>query len=121
MPTPRGVLAAVIIVLAALIALSAHAHESSAPFASWFNSLKMPIARSGMSIGCCGPQDCANTEARLTYQGWQALWHKPDGGEEWVDIPPNHILVNQENPTGAPVLCITADGFVRCFVPGDMT
>lgn len=106
---PRGI----IVVLSAFLALSAGAHEPTEPFANWFNALAMP--KSG--IGCCGMHhDCEYTDAVLKDDGWWALWQNPYGPWQWIKVPEDRTL-HQDNPTGQAVLCANPVGTVLCFVP----
>jgi hypothetical protein len=81
----------------------------------WFKRLKNQ--RTGLP--CCDQADCTRTEARTRGNRWEAK--APDGS--WVTVPPEHVVNNQGNPTGEPILCsyMSFEGNwwdVYCFVPG---
>ncbi len=105
-----GCLAAILFALS----FSAYAHDSTESDAAWYNSLKVP----GTSYTCCGlHHDCEPTQAHLTNDGWEAVWHnKTTERDQWVKVPADHVN-HQANPTGYPILCINPWGTVLCFVP----
>ena len=113
-----------VLLVAALFAgvtYSAHARDdgryANVPthIRNWFKRLKNQ--RTGLP--CCDQADCARTEARTRGNRWEAK--APDGS--WVTVPPEHVVNNQGNPTGEPILCsyMSFEGNwwdVYCLVPG---
>jgi hypothetical protein len=81
----------------------------------WFESLKQP----GTGAGCCSIADCRAAEVRRDNQAYEVkidhTWHV--SSIFWLQVPPNRILDEPDNPTGHAVLCYTPEAGILCFVP----
>jgi len=113
--------AGIIVVLCSAIALSAGAHDTSEPYAEWFNAQKDVHGNS-----CCGfDHDCRYVEAIPTDDGWEvwADWPNftyPKGGWRLIKIPfsaDQHL----KNPTGQAVLCTNGHDDLLCWRPASET
>lgn len=96
-----------------LAAFGAHAappagSDPTSPMARWYRGLTIPRT----SYSCCDEADCRPAAARLVGGAWEA--QTPAG--DWVPVPANRILTDQNHPSGSAVLCFMA-GRVMCFVP----
>ena len=110
----------------ALLAVMAAAHAAPPPgadpaLAPWFHQLRRP----GSGFPCCSEADCRNVEVRAAgsrtevYIGREAFGSRAPNA--WVPVPPAHVLLGLDNPTGGPIACWAAWGGVLCFVPGSGT
>jgi len=78
----------------------------------WFHNV-----RSANGIPCCDVADGHRTDFDIRKD---LYWVPVDGN--WVPVPPDAVLKNVGNPTGAAVVWYSIyDGqvIIRCFVPGD--
>jgi hypothetical protein len=116
---------------------AATAHDRHHPeLDGWYSSLRRPnsgIPKHGFT-SCCSRTDCHTTDAELRQNAWWARigTRKSNGDwdlQDWVQVPPDVVLNNQDNPTGEGVICHsmtwTTDGktidpkgvAIWCFVP----
>jgi hypothetical protein len=89
----------------------------------WYKSLKDP--KTGWS--CCSVADCRATELRPDpndHSKWQAYISKDIWGitapNDWMTIPPEHVLHNHDNPTGQVVICYYGNE-IHCAVLPSLT
>jgi hypothetical protein len=107
-----GIYFVIMVLLGALLAVQVLAApppgtDMNSPTSRWFQSLVDPST----GASCCSESDCRPAEERQTATGWQA---KTTTGE-WVDVPPEKILIRADNPLGVAVLC-WRPGHVYCFI-----
>ncbi len=109
--------AAFVFFVALIIATIPKAHaappvgsDASSSVSKWYRSLRQPVT----GISCCSEADCRATPARQRPDGsWQAML-----GSEWIDIPPNLIIEDEQHPGGQAVLC-SSGATLFCFTrPG---
>ena len=91
--------------------------DPNGPMAHWYQSLAMP----GTSYSCCSAADCRNVQYRSAGDHFEAFIDRKSFGEgapnDWIAVPPEHVLHRHDNPTGEAVAC-WYDGEIRCFVEG---
>jgi hypothetical protein len=80
--------------------------------APWFRSLRQPST----GIPCCSVTDCRLADWRINNDRYEAFI---DG--VWRDVPPDHVIRRDDNPTGRAVACWTPVHGVLCFVKGPDT
>jgi hypothetical protein len=104
---------AALLIATAGVTYGAAAHESSEPFAAWYQSLKQP--ESGVS--CCSIADCGPIESRVGPAAYEVYVD-----EAWVPVPAERVLRRTTNPTGRAQLCRSpVDKTILCFVPASET
>lgn len=95
-------------------ATAASAHDWRRPdLNNWYGSLKRPGVSAAQPYGvasCCSKTDCHTTEAELRRGDWWARIGRPrKNGDwdllDWVRVPPETVLRQQDNPTGEGVIC----------------
>jgi hypothetical protein len=119
------------------VATAAVAHDWHHPeLDNWYSGLRRPnIGHSQLGFtSCCSKTDCHTTEAQLRENDWWARVgvRKTNGDWElrdWVKVPTDVVLQQQDNPTGEGVICHSTswamDGrsldpksiAIWCFVP----
>jgi hypothetical protein len=122
------------------VLLTLPVHDMDAPYADWYQSLKVPGTGNGFiePHSCCSggkgavDEDCKNVDTRVVRKDGQlrieafassklfpdsdrseAYGHAPD---DWVLVPEGSII-RRDNPTGQAVGCWFG-GRWRCFVEG---
>ena len=97
------------LIAAALPALAAPPPDADPNLAPWFRGLLVP----GTGTSCCSTADCRVAESRIVGDHYEVF---VDG--KWLQVPPNLVLPQAENPTGRAVVCWTPTAGIRCFVRG---
>lgn len=121
-----------------LCSSQASAHDWKHPeLDGWFSSLRRPAPPGRSQLGftsCCSKTDCHTTEAQPRGNDWWARVgvRQTDGNwklMDWMKVPPDAVLRQQDNPTGEGVICHSTswamDGrsldtssiTIWCFVP----
>ena len=85
--------------------------------APWYQSLEQP----GTGYPCCSISDCRTVQYRTVADHFEAFIDRRTFGEDapddWLPVPPEHVLHRRDNPTGEAVVC-WYNGEIRCFVEG---
>lgn len=101
-------------VLALLLCLTwvGHAHARyngpvDPEIEAWFKKQKIP----GSDGMCCDQSDGEHLPTRITGNHYEV----DIGAGTWIAIPPERIILNNTNPTGAPVTWHYAET-ILCFI-----